>query len=259
MIVPYKKLLILFLITSLIACENAENQPESKDQSVANSSFNDADSYVADIEAAELKIAQSLSYGKEDGSSMEVLLFANDSNEVVKLVEYRAKSSGASVESTLFYYKDNLKFITKEYYDVTKGDVTGFVERVTYYENGKPKIAKQRKASFEELLDNEQFNIVTAKDCSDERAYRALKQEGEFETTFQGFVQSEDLLYLLVGPNTPDGYVSSLVVQLTTPVIQKLLNNEKSMIGKKLQISFETMTGNNNFEFQVLTDVQLKD
>lgn len=221
--------------------------------------FQDAESYAADVDQLTLQEASSLSYSKPDGSFIEVSLFANDSNEVVKLIEYLGTGNGGSVNKTIFYYKDNKKVLSRELFDDSDNKRTSFVERVTYYKENKAKLTKQRMASYEELIENETFQVVQTKECSDERAYDALKQIGEFETTFQGFVKDDALLYMLVGPNTSDGYVSSLVVQLTTPLIQKLLSNEKAMIGKRLKVEFETMTGENNFNFQVLINAQLNE
>lgn len=248
-----------FFLFALMACNNkpAVNPEIENEQGQIPPVFQDAEAYAAEVDQQTLQEASSLSYSKQDGSFIEVSLFANDSNQVVKLIEYIGTGNGGSVNKTIFYYKEDKKFLTKELYDDSDQKRTSFVERVTYYENGKAKLTKQREASYEEFIENETFNIVQTKECKDERAYNALKQIGEFETTFQGFVKDEALLYMLVGPNTPDGYVSSLVVQLTTPVIQKLLANEKGMIGKKLKVEFETMTGENNFNFQVLIDVKL--
>jgi len=60
---------------------------------------------------------------------------------------------------------------------------------------------------------------------------------------------------LIVGENKENGYRSSLVVQQKGPTIQKLLQNEKGMVGTPLKVEFEKLTGDMGFEFQALLNV----
>ena len=87
---------------------------------------------------------------------------------------------------------------------------------------------------------------------------QVLNQEGEFATTFQGFISEEPYLYLIVGEDEPTGYTSSLVVQYVDQTIQKLQMNEKEMIGKGIQVGFETLSGTQGYEYQILLSTVLR-
>ena len=261
-IVQWTSIISLLLIVGY-ACDSGVKSDVNENESSVSSrplpENDEAEKYVYELDNKELQVGNSLYYSKEDGSMVEVEIFANDSSQVVKMVEEYTKGSSGSIERNIFYYKDNRKYVTKEYFESKAGESTNFVERVTYYDNkGNAKVSKMRIALYEDLLENESFKVITAKDCSDKRAYKVLNQVDEFETTFQGFVQVEHLTYLIVGENKRDGYSSSLIVQEKTPVIQKLLSNEKAMLGKPLVVEYEKHIGEMGFEFQALLSVDFK-
>jgi hypothetical protein len=95
--------------------------------------------------------------------------------------------------------------------------------------------------------------------CSSKNAEDALNQSGEFITTFQGFVETGKDLFLTVGENKKDGYVSALMVQAIDENIKKLQQTEILMIGKQLTVNFERMTDASGFQFQVLTGIKILD
>lgn len=254
---------LLFCISFLLfSCDESGEQDDNETdsgistQSEENSADNDAEKYVAEVDSADYVSGKSLSYSKPNGASIAVEFWLNDSNQVVKMIEYSAKANGGTIDKKYFYYKDNKKYVTKEYFDDSKGDKSGYVERISYYKNGRPAITKMRRADFEDYLEFESFKVVEPKDCSDQKAYDVLNQTSEYSTTFQGFVYDEHMTYLLVGPNTKDGYVSSLSVQFKTGVIRKLMENERAYIGTPLIVNFETAISEIGFEFQVLTSVE---
>lgn len=255
-IASYTFLALVFLFT---ACGDDNQEDINFGDEPANADLqtdNEADKFVKKIDEADLAFANSLYYTREDGASHEVTIFLNDSNQVVKTVESYTLSDGGSILTNVFYYNGNMKYVTREFFEEGEGENAVFVERVTYYdEKGKPKAGKLRKAPYEDQLVTQFFEPTAAKDCSDRTAVRVLNQTGEFATNFQFFVQDEHLLYLIVGENKEDGYRSSLVVQRKGPVIQKLLQDEKGMVGTPLKVEFEKLTGDMGFEFQALMNV----
>ena len=216
-----------------------------------------AEAYVEKIDNAELTQGNSLYYTREDGASVEVFVYFDDSNKVIKTEEkYTVKKEG-SICTNLFYYKDNKMYVSKEFFEDGEGESAVFVERVTYYDKkGKAKATKSRKAPFEDQLYNSMFLVDKTRACSDERAVKVLNQQGEYETNFQFFVNDQHLLYLVVGENKEDGYRSSLVVQQKGPVIQQLLANEKASVGKPLKVDFVRTIGEFGFVFQALMNVE---
>jgi hypothetical protein len=91
-----------------------------------------------------------------------------------------------------------------------------------------------------------------------ERALNVLNQEQEFATTFRGFVKEDPYLYIIVGEDDVKGYCSSLVVQYVTATIQKLQAHELEMIGTPLIIDFETLSGEQGYEYQILLSAEIR-
>lgn len=253
---PFVHLLAVLFIFNACSDPIQEDINHSQPGSDKNLVDERAEAYVEKIDNAELSQGNSLYYTREDGASVEVFVYFDDANKVIKTEEkYTVKKEG-SICTNLFYYKDNHLYVSKEFFEEGEGDASVFVERVSYYDKkGKAKATKSRKAPFEDQLYNSMFVVDKTKACSDDRAVQVLNQIGEYETNFQFFVNDEHLLYLVVGENKEDGYRSSLVVQQKGPVIQQLLANEKGNVGKPLKVDFVRTIGEFGFVFQALMNV----
>ncbi|MBL1280780.1 MAG: hypothetical protein COA33_010925 [Fluviicola sp.] len=215
---------------------------------------------IAEIELNDsLRIGQSLFYSKEGGSSVDVRIRVNDSGEMVKMREEYTVENSQSINKNTFYFSGKGMFASIELFEEGEGETAVYVERTTYYDKDeKPIITKKRQAEYEEELDFETFATVGKRSASYDRALAVLNQEGEYGTTFQGFVKEEPYLYIIVGENEENGYYSSLVVQYMTPLIKTLQENEKSMVGTPLQIVHETLDGEQGYEYQILMNVKRK-
>lgn len=259
-----KAISVLFLIASvLVSCGSEKEEKESKAKTEKEKGTPDDgrgaeyELYMNRVDKSDsLLDANTLYYTKDNGESYQVYVKLNEDKEVVRVEEKYTTSANGSVLTNYYYFKDGVKYATKEHYIEGSGDQETFVERVSYYEDQKPKISKIRRARFEEYLENELFEIIPAYDCSDERAMRALRREGEFQTNFVSVVREDPAIYIIVGEGTDDGYVSALVVQRITPLIQQMMNNPASLEGQPLSISFQEVHESNGFTFQALLDVQ---
>ena len=259
-----KAISLLFLISSfLVSCGPEKKEKESKANTTKEKGSPDDgrgaeyEMYMTKIDESDsLTDANTLYYTKDNGESYQVYVKINDDKEVVRVEEKYTTSQTGSVLTNFFYYKDGKKYASKEHYVEGSGDKETFVERVSYYEDEKPKISKIRRAPFEEYLVNELFEIIPAYNASDERAMRALRREGEFETNFVSIVREDPAIYVIVGEGTDDGYVSALVVQRITPLVQQMMSSPESMKGQPLSISFQEVHESNGFTFQALLDVQ---
>lgn len=218
------------------------------------------EAYATKVDAdTTLRRGNSLYYSREDGATMEVFIHVNDKNETVKIEEIYSNKGSVSLCSNTFYFKNGKKYISKELFEVGDAASGHFVERISYYnEKEAPIETLERKAEFEDQLEFEEFKTAKKHDCSTERAFMVLNQEGEFATTFQGFISEEPYLYLIVGENEKSGFTSSLVVQYVDQTIQKLQTYEKEMIGKGIQVEFETLSGNQGYEYQILLSTRLR-
>lgn len=260
-----KAILFFFLIVAgFTACNESENDDTTSTKKTQQKGTPDDgrgaeyEAYISEIDNSDsLTIANTLYYTKENGESYQVYVKLNEESELVRIEEKYTTSSSGSLLTNYYYYKDGEKYATKEHYILGMGPDEKFVERVSYYENGKPKISKSRKAQYEEYLENETFEIIKEWDCSDERPMRALKREGEFVTNFVSVVREDPAIYVIVGEGVEDGYVSALVVQSITPLINKMISNPDAMKGTPLEVSFTEIHESSGFTFQALLGIQI--
>jgi hypothetical protein len=205
-----------------------------------------------------LRKGNSLYYSREDGATMEVFISVDAEGETLKIKELYSNAGSSSLCSNTFYFKNGRKYVSIELFE-EGNEVTGsFTERISYYDEKEiPIQTVERKAEYEDQLEFEQFAVVKKYNCSTERALMVLNQEGEFATTFQGFISEGPYLYLVVGENEKIGFTSSLVVQYQDQTIQELKAYEKKMIGKGIQVEFETLSSQ-GYEYQILKSTRLR-
>lgn len=253
---------VLFFIF-LSSCQTAKNGEEgnSKDEKVQ--SVENEEKYENQIAAiennTELLLINSLAYNNNAGSRIEVVAYLDKGENEVKIEESFTDVKSGNYGKFTYYIDKGKKFATKQVYFENQLKEPSFVERISFYDKDERVIfSKERVAPFEDELEKAAFEISIPKDCSIERAMRVLNQEGEFTTTFQGFASDGNLSYLLVGENTSDGYASSLAVQYKEGDITKLMNNEKAMIGKPLEVVHQVMVDERGLKFQVLLSVKIK-
>ncbi|MBI1837033.1 MAG: hypothetical protein HYR91_07180 [Flavobacteriia bacterium] len=249
---------LLFLVfVSCTSNKNQESNEISPIQGNPSSIENEAEVLIAQTDMNEkLLEVGSLYYTKEDGSSYEINALVNSKKKIVKITEIKVIGKTGQFFKTIFYFKNNKKIVSNEHFEKKIASKSSFIERITYYDkNEKPAISKIREALFEEELDRALFTQINPIDCSVIDAQNALNQEGKFITTFQGFVESGQQLFLTIGENTKEGYISALLVQYKDSNIKKLQENEMLMLGKKLRVNFEKMTDQSGFQFQILTGI----
>lgn len=256
--------LFAFLFT-LQSCsdktEAVNNDTDTKNKEyVANKEEIAFESKIAAIDANKnLSKGNSLYYSRADGASIEVEIFLDSTNTIVKMLERYTNSQSQSICSNIFYLENDKKIATRELFEYSAKDTLSFSERVSYYDKKeKPIVTKMRTAYFEDELDYESFKIVEKHDCSIKRSVEVINQTGAFVTTFRGFVKEDPYLYIIVGENDKNGYSSSLVVQMMTSTIKKLQMNELAMIGKPLTVDFQTYDDNQGFVYQILMSAQIR-
>lgn len=258
-----KILSIIFIATLLISCSNGAQDSESESDNGNSVQTNKSGKTEDEIEQkiantdlqVDLKEENSLYFAKDDGSSIEVKALLDKTNGIVKMEEKYVDKSKNEYGTRVFYIENAKKYASKERFEEKSGGKVYFVERISYYDNQEKVTAtKIRKAPFEEELDAQVFEKVDLFDCSIKQALDVLNQEGEFETRFQGFINSAKDSYISVG-KSEDGYVSALLVQYENTTTQKLRKNQTSSIGEKLDLEYQKIIDENGFEFQVLLTV----
>ena len=256
-----KILYFAFVLTLIVACKGKTASDEESNEAISQTPENvkaesEIEKRIAFTDLQEnLEVVNSLYFTKDDGSSLDVKAFLDKSQTIVKVEERYVDKNIDTYGTTIFYIHNGKKYASKERFEEKSEGKVYFVERVSFYD-AKEKVinSKIRKADFEEELDSKIFEQIAKVDCPIKRAMDAINQEGDFETRFQGFVVSGRDTYITVG-KTPDGYISALLMQYKTPFTNKLEKNQAQSIGKKLDIEFQKMVDETDFEFQVLLSV----
>ena len=252
--------IVLFFTIGMSSCTDNTKKTASETNTAEDLSVSENyEAFISKIDANDsLGIANTLYYTNQKGDAVEVELLLNSKDEIVKLTEIMTSSHSNSIVSNEFYYKNGKLYVSKEFREQSKNDSLYFVEYRSYYDTSETiLLTKKRTAQYEELLDQEPFTNTEKRPLSDDRAKRVINQKGEFETTFQGFVEVAEYLYIVVGENKKSGYSSSLVVQSYTPLIKELKANQSAMLGTPLEISFGRT--NDDGVVQILFNVQRKE
>lgn len=200
----------------------------------------------------------SLIYTHTDGSTRDASAFLNKQEEVVKLIVRYSDAKSGMYGERVFYVENEKKFATREiYYDNTLKTPV-FVERFTVYDQKeKPIFSKERTAEYEIDLETAVYKMTKAKDCPIAEALQVLREEGPFETTFQGFASNGEMEFVIVGENQEIGYTSSIAVQHREGDIAKLMQNERKFVGVPLKVLFERIIDERGFEFQALLGLSI--
>ena len=254
-------LIIGILAIGLYSCGDTEEILEEVNSGLINNPNEQEIEFEAIIEAIDkdetLREGKSLFYSRDDGATEEVTLFVNDSNVTVKIHHEFTSPNALSLSSNTYHFSEGTMIASKELFEEGTLEEGHFVERKTYYNNDeKPIVTKIRIAPYEDHLEFEQFSIVEKHALSYQKPLNILNQKGEFETTFQGFIEEKPYLYMIVGDNKAGGYYSSLVVQYMTPLIKKMQINEIEMKGVQLSIDFEISNGDQGYVYQLLMGVR---
>ena len=261
------RLTLFLFVLILFSCGEEQTQKQEKntvkEKSKTVNSLSDEEKYRQKMAAIDsnkqLKVFNGLSFNNEAGETVQAIGYVDINDQEVKIEELFSDPKTGNYGTNYFYIEAGKKFASKQIiYDNTKKP-TVFVERVSYFNEKQEVIyTKERTAEYEELLGQAGFKPATLFDCEIDRAMRALNEEGEFETTFQGFIQYENLDYILVGANTKTGYVSSLAVILPNELINMLKSDERKYVGTPLEVQFQKDIGGSGMTYQALVDIRLK-
>lgn len=242
------------------ACSSNETSGEKKDKTapvvitLANESEMDARRTAIDsiVEKAGL-IASSLSFARgETGESIQVDGHMDTTNTILRLEEFFNDGNGKNSGRRQYYLNNGKPFLIREEFDDVSGTKPQFVDRITYYNAaGKALKTKERRADYQDLIEGLSYKPVPLVSTSMARAMRVMNQEGEFQTTFQGFTHADVLSYLIVGENKPDGFHSALRLDYKDPMIVALSANEDSYMGTLLRVQYMKEQDSNGFEYQV--------
>jgi hypothetical protein len=254
----------LLLVILLNSCATDEQtSPENNQEQVINQAlFNGQLEYTAKMDAIDaneqLKKLNSLSFTNNAKSTAEAIAFLDEKDSEVKIIEKFNDAVTGNYGSKTFYIEKGKVFCAKEVYFDAQISTPSFVERITYFQkNSQVKASIERYAAYEEELDQSPFKLTAKKNISINRALSILNHTGDFETTFQGFLTHNNMDFILVGKNTPDGFTSALSIQSQNATVIYLQKNERKMVGTLLDVSHSFIVDGSGMTFQVLNDVTI--
>jgi hypothetical protein len=254
---------LFVVVFFLAACGTSETpvdtESEHSSEDLVYKGQEEIDAKIADRDDyAKWNPLNSLIYTHSDGSTRDASAFLNDKEEILKLIFRFADTKTEVYGERVFYVENGKKFATREtFYDNTLKNPV-FIERFTVYDkNEKPIYSKERSAEYEIDLEKAMFKMISPKDCSIAEALQVLREEGPFETTFQGFASNGEMEFVIVGENKEIGYTSSIAVQHREGDIMKLMQNERKYVGVPLKVLFERIVDERGFEFQALLGLKI--
>lgn len=249
------------LMLVLAACggsnEQPAEQPEKKTPVVVSfASEADMDHRMIEIDTLVNRsglVASSLYFSKgETGESIQVDGHMNEENTIMKLEEFFNEGNGKNSGKRIYYLNGGAPFAIHELFDDVSGAKPQFVDRISYYdEKGKVLKTKERRGDYQDLTETMRYVPVGVVTMTMDRVMRALNQEKEFETTFQGFIHQDIFSYISVGENKPDGFRSALRLDYKDQLIMALSANEEGYLGEKVRVNYEKHVDETGFEFQV--------
>ncbi len=261
-----RTILLAVIPITLFSCGNGEKVVSPETEPVAENTYEplrteaELDAYRMKVDSiGDSLIVSSLRYSKENGAYVEVQASLDKNSQIIRVIEDYGNADNAGFGKNIFYYQNGVKRVAVSRFEKRQGEEATFVERISYFdENGKVERTKEREASFEGDLENFEFRQAGKQDIPDDRAFRALQEQGEFETTFQGFVDAGPQTYLIVGENKKGGYTSALALRYVDPSLQNLRDHAEEMLGKKVEVTFvKKIDGSVGFEFQELDQIHI--
>ena len=219
-----------------------------KDEASFDKQVKEIDSFIL----ANGKVATSLDYSKENGESIQVDAHLDDAEKFLLVQENFTSAQEGESGVRYYYFNKNKVFVTKEIFQnaVNISNPT-FTERVSYYApNGICVKTKERKGSSPDILERIPFTAVPKYVCNIDKAMRALNREEEFRLTFQGFINSTQGKYMVIGEPGKQGYTTALKIDKPDNFIQEIEKDEMRFINATIYLNFERILETNGFKFQ---------
>jgi hypothetical protein len=251
----FANLLAVLLITSfsIYSCKSTPEKDLNKVVEVSEEGAFNAEMKAIDSEIETVgKLASSLNFSKEDGSTIVVRAHLSENDDILKIEEEFNDGEKKGFGTKSFYYRQGKIFATREYMEEhLAGKEAKFIDRISYYDKNE-KVTKtlEKRVSFEEELEGLPYNVVEKFQVDPSRAKKVLDQKDEFKITFQGIIDVNALNYLIVGSPGSDGYTSAIRVDFTDPFIKALTTNQKAYMNKEIEVVFQNITDDTGFQYQ---------
>ncbi|MBI2258567.1 MAG: hypothetical protein HYU67_06665 [Flavobacteriia bacterium] len=250
-ILESKSALVLLLLFFLFySCQSNEESSKSKIKKSLDI-FQQLNAYEDSILSSG-QIATSLKYEKENGSTYQVSAHLNPNNEILMLEEKISENNNQFLQANYFYIQKGALYASKELTQHNKDSLNEekYTERIVFYDKEKVSKAYEKTSSKESTISQLDYTQINSKGLSFEKAKHCLNQEGEFITTFQGFVFHNNMVYIVVGGLGDDSYSSALRVNNKDDLVLFLMKDQKKYLNRKLKIIFENIDEQNGYSYQ---------
>ena len=219
---------------------------ELKNESTFDKQMNEIDTFILAFGS----VASSLDYTKEDGTFEHVDAHMNKENEFIRLDEtFKEKNNGPS-GINYFYVLDGKTFCSRQVY-LERPDADEYIEKISYYSpSGDCLKTKQRSAQYEDLLKKAAFKAVPRQIISVDNALAIINQKGEYTPTFQGFVESPQGQYMVVGQPGNGGFTSALKITTKDDFIKDIEKDQIRFINGTIYLNYEKIREMNGFTYQ---------
>lgn len=244
---------ILFLsLIVLASCSGKSNEAILEKSNKSNNGALEAEMKAIDSDIEQNgQLATSMRYTKNEDIYIVVNAHVNSAGKIVKIEEDFNDGAKGNNGKNSFYLKDDKVFASRAYYSDMQSAKPAFVDRITYYDkNEKALNSIEKRVDYEEDLDRVEYSEVKTVALSIDRARRVLDQKGEFETTFQGFIDVNPLRYIIIGAKNSNGYVSSIRVDYDDDFIKMLLKDQNKYLNRKIFIQFENIIDPSGMQYQ---------
>lgn len=206
-------------------------------------------------ESAPLVVSNSLVFSEEIVNQVSVEIWSSKEGKVSKLTEMYQNGEIGDRGVKMFYFDDNgsVFCVQERFEDMLEDSSLVFVEHITYLNNGEVLSSKKRVADYEDYIDEANFVKAEPTTSTPERAFAVVNQTGDYATHFRNFLENGSELFLIIGSQDPKGYNTAVRIDGSDEFVMDLYENQEKYKGKKLQVDFEIIEDQNQFQFQVYT------
>lgn len=256
--------ILIALFPMFFACSDdrvEESDPPKTPLKEIESSFSEEDKFIKmqqEIDSSEeLNFGPTLDYLNTSTETHTSATVFFDNGKTIKKIVYQEFGNDGSTETCSYYFSDNGSlFSWKSEMTMVKGETVLFTIIKSYLDSSENTLFTFSKSSVDyDSLEFISFNRIDIIKKDKKKLLELVNQQGPFETLFRGFSEFNGVNFMVVGT---DDYTSTLEITTNSKGdIKKLLNNNTTYLGKKLNILFTKYTKQDNIEYQKLLNVKI--
>lgn len=239
-----KKLAYLLLLITGVVFVSCKNETDEKTVAADETAFDyiaQKTDITADIDALVEHsgcIKYSMDYSKESKERYFATMYCDTLGDVLKMEELSFDAEGLYTKNIFYYHEDRLYMTMVEYQTKNDKNEPIFCEEITVFDKHN-KIEKAFKKVVNSNEDEPQFLPSTEnRMVKNDRIFKAINNEGEFEMTFQGIIKTDNLDYIMIGNPSENGFTTAFQIEGNSDFIKDIYVNERKYINRKIHVNF---------------------